>query len=83
LVTTLDAEAYPAERVMALHRLRWQVELAFERLKGQIRLDDLQAKAASRRDAGLARTCLLAKLILALLLAERLVAGARRPSRGA
>ena len=75
LVTTLDAEAWPAERVAALYRLRWQIELAFKRLKGQVGLADLRAK-----DPRLARACLLAKLILALL-AERLVEGARRPFR--
>jgi len=58
---------------VALYRLRWQIELAFKRLKGQVRLDDLQAK-----EPRLARACLLAKLILALL-AEGLVDRARRP----
>lgn len=75
LVTTLDAAAYPAERVAALYRLRWQIELAFKRLKGQLRLDDLQAK-----EPRLARACLLAKLILALL-TEQLVDRAARPFR--
>jgi hypothetical protein len=75
LLTTLDAASHPIERVMALYRLRWQVELAFRRLKGQVRLADLQVK-----DPRLARACLLAKLILALL-ADRLVAEHRRPFR--
>jgi hypothetical protein len=75
LVTTLDAEAYPVGRVAALYRLRWQIELAFKRLKSQIRLDDLQAK-----EPRLARACLLAKLILALL-TEQLVDRAGRPFR--
>jgi hypothetical protein len=75
LLTTLDAAAHPAERVVALYRLRWQIELAFKRLKGQVRLDDLQAK-----QPGLARAGLLAKLILALL-AEGLADRARRPFR--
>jgi hypothetical protein len=61
---------------MAPHRLRRQVELAFKRLKGQVRLDDdLQAK-----EPRLARACLLAKLILALL-ADQLVERAGRPFR--
>jgi hypothetical protein len=75
LLTTLDAASHPIERVVALYRLRRQVELAFKRLKGQVRLADLQAK-----DPRLARACLLAKLILALL-ADRLVAEHRRPFR--
>ena len=73
LVTTLDAASWPAQKVIALYRLRWQVELLFKRLKSQIRLADLQAK-----DPQLARATLLAKLILALL-AEALAAGLRHP----
>lgn len=73
LLTTLDAAAWPVERVTTLYRLRWQIELAFKRLKSQLRLADLQAK-----DPRLARACILAKLILALLV-DRLLAGAGRP----
>ena len=62
LLTTLAAADWPAPRVMALYRLRWQIELAFKRLKSQTGLADLQAK-----DPQLARACILAKLILALL----------------
>lgn len=51
------------------------IELAFKRLKSQLRLGDLQAK-----EPWLARACLPAKLILALL-AERLVGRARHPFR--
>ena len=75
LLTTLDAATWPVERVMALYRLRWQIELAFKRLKSQLRLAELPAK-----DPQLARACILAKLILALL-ADRLVDGQRRPFR--
>ena len=73
LLTTLAAAEWPAPRVMALYRLRWQIELAFKRLKSQLRLAELQAK-----DPRLARACILAKLILALLV-HRLVDGHRRP----
>jgi hypothetical protein len=75
LLTTLAADQWPAERVATLYRLRWQIELAFKRLKSQARLADLQAK-----DPQLARACILAKLILALL-ADRLVEEHRRPFR--
>lgn len=51
------------------------MELAFKRLKSQPRLAGLQAK-----DPRLARACMLAKLILALLV-DRLVAGDRHPFR--
>jgi hypothetical protein len=75
LLTTLDAEQWPVERVAALYRLRWQIELAFKRLKSQLRLAELQAK-----DPHLARACILAKLILALL-ADRLAGEHSRPFR--
>jgi IS4 transposase len=75
LLTTLDAASWPVERVVALYRLRWQVELAFKRLKSQLRLAELQAKGPR-----LARACLLAKLILALLV-DRLVGQRHRPFR--
>jgi len=64
LLTSLPA-AVPAEEVLAAYRLRWQVELAFKRLKGLLGLDRLPAKS----DA-LARSWLLAHLILALLIED-------------
>jgi hypothetical protein len=75
LLTTLAAGDWPVERVMDLYRLRWQIELAFKRLKSQTRLADLHAK-----DPQLARACILAKLILALLV-DQLAEGHRRPFR--
>lgn len=65
LVTSLDAQAYPADRIAELYRLRWQVELAFKRLKSLLDFSRLPAK-----DAELARTWLLAKLVMALLLED-------------
>ena len=62
LLTSLPAEAFPAGRVLALYRPRWQVELAFKRLKSLLGLGELPAK-----DPALARAWLSAKLILALL----------------
>jgi hypothetical protein len=66
LVTSLDPRDFPAERVGMLYRLRWQIELAFKRLKSILHIDQLPAKS----DA-LARTWLHAHLLLALYL-ERL-----------
>ena len=63
LVTNLPAEEWSAPQVSELYRLRWQVELYFKRLKSILHLDHLQA-----RDPHLARTYLLGKLLLALLL---------------
>lgn len=64
LVTALDADTFPAADILALYRRRWQVELAFKRLKSLLGLDALPAK-----DPDLARTWIHAKL-LAHLLAE-------------
>ena len=76
LMTTLPAAAMPARQVIALDRLRWQIELAFKRLKSLIGLADLAAK-----EPRLANAALDAKLILAVL-CESLVGHvlARSPS---
>jgi hypothetical protein len=60
--TSLSAEGYPASEVLAAYRLRWQIELAFKRLKSLIHIDKLPA----RTEAG-ARSWLYPHLILALL----------------
>jgi hypothetical protein len=62
LGTTLSAEDYPAVEVLAAYRLRWQIELAFKRLKSLLHIDKLPA----RTDLG-ARSWLYPHLILALL----------------
>jgi Transposase DDE domain len=65
LLTSLPAEAASAAEVLATYRLRWQVELAFKRLKSGLGIDRLLA-----RDERLARSWLLAHLILALLIED-------------
>ena len=62
LGTSLPAEGYPAEEVLAVYRLRWQIELAFKRLKSLLHIDKLptHTEAASR-------SWLYAHLIMALL----------------
>ena len=52
----------PPEEIFSLYRLRWQIELAFKRLKSLIHIDRLPAK-----DPDLARTWLLAHLLAALM----------------
>ena len=64
LTSTTQAELSP-EEVLEIYRFRWQIELVFKRLKGLLRLDELPAK-----DPDLARTCLYAKLLAAILLEE-------------
>jgi Transposase DDE domain len=65
LITSLSADAFPPERLCALYRVRWQVELAFKRLKSILRLDRLPAK-----DAGLAKAWITAHLLLALFIED-------------
>ncbi len=64
VLTTLPA-AVPCEQVLAIHRLLWQIEMAFKRLKCILRFDALRA-----RDPALAQAYLYGKLIGTLLLDE-------------
>ena len=63
-----------AGQVMALYRLRWQIELEFKRLKSLIELGHLK-----KHDARAARSWLQGKLLVALLI-SRLIAHAERVS---
>jgi hypothetical protein len=62
LATSLPAEGYPAEEVLAAYRLRWQIELAFKRLKSLLHIDRLPTRTPQA-----SRSWLYAHLILALL----------------
>lgn len=62
LLTSLPAAQSSADQLFQIYRLRWQIELAFKRLKSLMGLKDLRAK-----DPRLVRSCLYAKLILALI----------------
>lgn len=63
IATSLDAQDYPPAKVLELYRMRWQIELAFKRLKSLLNIDRLPAKQHN-----LARTWLYAHLLLALLI---------------
>lgn len=63
LLTSLGAEDYPPQRLGALHRLRWQADLAFKRLKSLLDLDALRA-----RDPDLARAWIHTNLLAAFLI---------------
>lgn len=63
VVSNDTAERFTAAERLGLYRFRWQVELAFKRLKGLLHLGDLPTK-----DPPTARTYLYAKLLGALLL---------------
>lgn len=63
VLTSLPEDCLSPAAVLDLYRFRWQVEMAFKRLKGLLFLDHLPA-----RDPPLACSFLYAKLIAALLL---------------
>jgi len=65
LVSNLPVQAWSAEDLLAVYRLRWQVELLFKRLKGILNLDALRAK-----DPVLAQVYLFGKLVGALVLED-------------
>ena len=66
LLSSLPPDAFPTADVLALYRLRWQIELAFKRMKSLAHLDQLPAK-----NPDLARAWIYARLI-AVLIAEQL-----------
>jgi hypothetical protein len=68
LFTTLAPEVLPTETVMALYRVRWQVELAIKRLKSILNMDHLRAK----KDSVLADLYLHGKLLYAWVIEKRM-----------
>jgi transposase len=65
VLTSLPASSATASAVLAAYRLRWQVELAFKRLKSGLGIHRLLA-----RDPAMARSWLLSHLILALMIED-------------
>lgn len=65
LITSLDALACTPQTLVWLYRVRWQIELAFKRLKSILSLDRLPAK-----DPGLARAWIAAHVLFALLIED-------------
>jgi hypothetical protein len=63
LVTSLPADGFSTDDILALYRLRWRIELAFKRLKSLIGL-----KAPPGEDERSAKPYLLAHLLVILLL---------------
>lgn len=62
LATSLPAELYLACDICAAYRLRWQIELAFKRLKSLLHIDQIPTHTQQA-----SRSWLLAHLVLALL----------------
>lgn len=65
LLTSLPASEMTADEVLDTYRIRWQIELAFKRLKSGLGIHKLPA-----RDDRLARSWLTAHLIMALMIDE-------------
>jgi hypothetical protein len=65
VLTSVPQSALSAEKVLELYRLRWQIEMAFKRMKGLLHLGDLPVK-----DPRLAHGYLCAKLLAALMLED-------------
>ena len=66
LLTSLEPGDVSAEEILALYRLRWQIELLFKRLKSLLRIDELPNKHPEA-----ARCWILANLLAALLLEDQ------------
>lgn len=67
LLTNLPAHSWPTWTILAWYRLRWQVEWCFRRWKSLCNLDQLPAYPAQ-----IAEPVLLAKIIIILLMQQRL-----------
>jgi hypothetical protein len=65
IVTSLPGSALSPADVLEVYRLRWQIELAFKRLKSLLHLDELPAK-----DPDLSKSYIYAKLLAALLVED-------------
>lgn len=65
VLTSVSTQRLDTEQVLALYRLRWQVELEFKRLKSLLDLDEVRAK-----DPRTVRAALLARLLGALVVED-------------
>ena len=65
LITSVGADEASPDQVMAAYRLRWQIEIAFKRLKSLLHIDRLPAK-----EPRLAKAWLCAHLIAAILIED-------------
>jgi IS4 transposase len=52
LLTSLPADVFPPADILAIYRLRWQIELAFKRFKSLAGLDLLPARNPNWREHG-------------------------------
>lgn len=66
--TTVPPEVLSTATIMALYRVRWQIELVFKRLKSILNMDHLRA----RKDSALAEVYLHGKLLYTWIVEQRL-----------
>jgi hypothetical protein len=62
IVLGTSLEGYPADEGLAVYRLRWQIELAFKRLKSLLGMDQIPTRTERA-----SRSWLTAHLIMPLL----------------
>jgi hypothetical protein len=65
LLTNLPVEIWSGHLILALYRMRWQIELCIKRLKSLLHFDHLRAK-----DPRVVQTYLLAKFLIAFMIEE-------------
>lgn len=63
ILTSLPEELFDMEQILSLYRIRWQIEIAFKRLKSLIHINKFRV-----RDPLLIQGCLCVGLIIALLI---------------
>jgi hypothetical protein len=68
IFTTLDPDLISGDTVLELYRIRWQIELAFKRLKSLIKINNIRTRMGSK----LGELYLSGKLLYALLIERRL-----------
>ncbi|EGZ3066932.1 IS4-like element IS421 family transposase, partial [Escherichia coli] len=78
LLTSLPEDEYSAEQVADCYRLRWQIELAFKRLKSLLHLDALRAN-----EPELAKAWIFANLLAAFLIDDIIQPSLDFPPRSA
>lgn len=65
IFTTLSRDEASAEDILELYRFRWQIEIAFKRLKGILHIDEIPACSDELLD-----TILLSRLLAALVIED-------------
>jgi len=65
LITSLPKKDYSVVAIAEIYRMRWQIELAFKRLKSLLRVDEMLAK-----DPNLVRAWIFSHLIVALMIED-------------